>query len=101
MEELTRQINNIYERNLNRDDKVIAHNGVEVRYPFLDEHVIKFSAVDIPINFKINKLILRNVASHYLKLDEIAEEPKRAIQFGAKSAKMTKDGNKHGTDLLK
>ncbi|QID87059.1 hypothetical protein GRS66_009715 [Saccharomyces pastorianus] len=101
VEELTRQINNIYERNLNRDDKVIAHNGVEVRYPFLDEHVIEFSTNDIPINYKINKLILRKVASQYLKLDEIAEEPKRAIQFGAKSAKMTKDGNKHGTDLLK
>ncbi|QHS75193.1 putative asparagine synthase SPAR_M00380 [Saccharomyces paradoxus] len=101
VEELTRQINNIYDRNLNRDDKVIAYNGVEVRYPFLDEHVIKFSTVEIPINFKVNKLILRKVALQYLKLDGISAEPKRAIQFGAKSAKMTKDGNKHGTDLLK
>ncbi|CAI4035390.1 hypothetical protein SMKI_13G0380 [Saccharomyces mikatae IFO 1815] len=100
VEELTKQINNIYERNLNRDDKVIAHNGVEVRYPFLDEYVIKFSTVEIPINYKVNKLILRKVASQYLKLDGISEEPKRAIQFGAKSAKMTKDSNKHGTDLL-
>ncbi|CAI4047573.1 putative asparagine synthase SKDI_13G0430 [Saccharomyces kudriavzevii IFO 1802] len=101
VKELTRQINNIYERNLNRDDKVIAHNGVEVRYPFLDEYVINLSTLEIPINYKVNKLILRKVASLFLKLDEIAEEPKRAIQFGAKSAKMTKDGNKHGTDLLK
>ncbi|AJS94950.1 hypothetical protein H822_YJM1444M00038 [Saccharomyces cerevisiae YJM1444] len=101
VEELTRQINNIYDRNLNRDDKVIAHNGVEVRYPFLDEYVIKLSTAEIPINFKVNKLILRKVASQYLKLDGISSEPKRAIQFGAKSAKMTKDGNKHGTDLLK
>ena len=72
VEELTRQINNIYDRNLNRDDKVIAYNGVEVRYPFLDEHVIKFSTVEIPINFKVNKLILRKVALQYLKLDGIS-----------------------------
>lgn len=99
--ELTRQINNIHDRNLNRDDKVIAHNGVEVRYPFLDINVIDFSINQIPINFKINKLILRHLAKQRLNLAEIALEPKRAIQFGSKSAKMTKNGNKKGTDLLK
>lgn len=98
--ELTRQINNIYDRNLNRDDKVIANNGVEVRYPFLDEEVIKFSTMEIPINYKVNKMILRKIASEKLNLATISDEPKRAIQFGAKSAKMTKDGNKHGTDIL-
>ena len=101
VEELQRQINNIHDRNLNRDDKVIADNGVEVRYPFLDESVIKFSTSEIPINYKINKFILRELAKNVLNLGPIAEEPKRAIQFGAKSAKMTKDGNKNGTDLLK
>lgn len=97
---LTLQINNIHDRNLNRDDKVIASNGVEVRYPFLDEKVVQFST-ELPINYKVNKKILRDMALMKLKLEGIAEEPKRAIQFGAKSAKMTKDGNKHGTDLLK
>ncbi|GAV46434.1 hypothetical protein ZYGR_0A00250 [Zygosaccharomyces rouxii] len=101
VEELTRQINNIYNRNLNRDDKVIAANGVEVRYPFLDRHVIEFSMQSIPINWKINKLILRKLALEKLNLNSISEEPKRAIQFGSKSAKMTKDGNRHGTDVLK
>lgn len=98
--ELTKQINNIHDRNLNRDDKVIASNGVEVRYPFLDEDVINYS-IGIPINYKINKFILRKLASDKLSLGTIAGEPKRAIQFGSKSAKMTKDGNKKGTDLLK
>lgn len=97
--ELTKQINNIHDRNLNRDDKVIASNGVEVRYPFLDESVIKYS-INIPINYKINKHILRKLASEKLSLGSIADEPKRAIQFGSKSAKMTKDGNKKGTDTL-
>lgn len=101
VEELQRQINNIHDRNLNRDDKVIADNGVEVRYPFLDESVIQFSTSEIPINYKINKFILRELAKTKLLLGPIAEEPKRAIQFGAKSAKMTKDGNKNGTDILK
>lgn len=99
--ELTNQINNIHDRNLNRDDKVIADNGVEVRYPFLDNEVVKYSTEMIPINFKINKLILRELADKKLKLGSIAMEPKRAIQFGSKSAKMTKDGNKNGTDILK
>lgn len=100
-EELSKQINNIYERNLNRDDKVIACNGVEVRYPFLDEQVIEFSTQHLPVNYKVNKMILRLLAQEKLNLQGICEEPKRAIQFGTKSAKMTKDGNKHGTDILK
>ncbi|QLQ81789.1 hypothetical protein HG537_0G00430 [Torulaspora globosa] len=98
--ELSRQINNIHDRNLNRDDKVIATNGVEVRYPFLDHDVIQFSAQELPISYKINKLVLRRLALDKLALEGICDEPKRAIQFGTKSAKMTKDGNKHGTDRL-
>ena len=74
---------------------------MEVRYPFLDEKVIKYSVSEIPINYKQNKKILRSLASQKLTLGIIADEPKRAIQFGSKSAKMTKDGNKHGTDTLK
>lgn len=100
-EELNRQINNIHDRNLNRDDKVIANNGVEVRYPFLDHEVIQFSTQELPINYKVNKMVLRKLALDKLALEGICDEPKRAIQFGTKSAKMTKDGNKHGTDQLK
>lgn len=99
-EELTRQINNIHERNLQRDDKVISDNGVEVRYPFLSHDVIQFSTQEIEINYKISKLILRKLASQ-IGLEFVSEEPKRAIQFGAKSAKMTANGNKKGTDELK
>ena len=101
VEELTKQINNIHDRNLNRDDKVIADNGVEVRYPYLDCNVIEYSTMHIPINYKRDKFILRELATRRLALGSIAGEPKRAIQFGSKSAKMTKDGNKNGTDILK
>ncbi|SCU86192.1 LADA_0D12904g1_1 [Lachancea dasiensis] len=97
--ELERQINNIHDRNLSRDDKVVASNGVEVRYPFLDEAVVEFST-GLPITYKVNKMILRKLAQERLFMSSISEEPKRAIQFGAKSAKMTKNGNKHGTDVV-
>lgn len=98
--ELEHQINNIPERNLIRDDKVIATHGVEVRYPFLDKRVIQYSTGHIPINYKIDKRILRTLASKKLHLDSISTEPKRAIQFGAKSAKMHKNSQKRGTDII-
>ncbi|AGO12900.1 AaceriADL350Cp [[Ashbya] aceris (nom. inval.)] len=99
VEELTRQINNIHDRNLNRDDKVLACHGVEARYPFLDEEVIKAS-VALPISYKNDKMILRKLAREKLHLFDISDVPKRAIQFGARSAKMTKDANKNGTDVI-
>lgn len=99
-DELTRQISNIHDRNLNRDDKVISSHGVEVRYPFLDEEVIRFS-VELPINYKINKMILRQIASKKLNLDFISEEPKRAIQFGARSAKINDKSSKYGTSVIR
>lgn len=99
--ELTRQINNIHERNLQRDDKVIADNGVEMRYPFLCEHVVQYSTEEIEINYKVSKYILRQYALLKLGLEWVWEEPKRAIQFGAKSAKMTvTSGKTKGTDVI-
>lgn len=98
--ELTKQINNIHDKNLDRDDKVISCHGVEARYPFLDEDVIEFST-QLPINYKVNKMILRELALKKLDLTEVSSQPKRAIQFGSRSAKITKDLNKHGTDKLK
>ncbi|KAH3686601.1 hypothetical protein WICPIJ_002400 [Wickerhamomyces pijperi] len=98
--ELTTQINGIHDRNLNRDDKVISHNGVEVRYPYLDHSVIKYSTEKVEINYKVAKLILRDYAGEILDLQFVREEKKRAIQFGAKSARMVKDGSKKGQALI-
>ena len=95
--ELNKQINNIHDRNLNRDDKVIAINGVELRYPFLDEDVVEWSTSSVPLNLKRNKTILRNIARNMLSFRDISLEPKRAIQFGSKSAKMF-DSKIKGTD---
>lgn len=95
--ELNKQINNIHDRNLNRDDKVIAINGVELRYPFLDEHVVDWSTSCVPLNLKRNKTILRSIARNIFNFRDISLEPKRAIQFGSKSAKMF-DSKIKGTD---
>ncbi|SGZ39638.1 related to Asparagine synthetase domain-containing protein YML096W [Hanseniaspora guilliermondii] len=95
--ELNKQINNIHDRNLNRDDKVIAINGVELRYPFLDENVVEWSTSCVPLNLKRNKTILRNIARNIFNFRDISLEPKRAIQFGSKSAKMF-DSKIKGTD---
>lgn len=97
--ELTIQINGIYDRNLNRDDKVISSNGVEVRYPYLDHELITYSTAEIEINYKVAKYILREYADS-LGLAFVKDEKKRAIQFGAKSARMVKDGTKKGQALV-
>ncbi|ODV63087.1 putative asparagine synthase [Ascoidea rubescens DSM 1968] len=104
-EELLLDISRIWKRNLGRDDKVICSWGKELRYPFLCNDIIDFSLKKIPLNYKkkrekkqskngqlpklIKKYFLRKVAVS-LDLEFVSEEPKRAIQFGARSARMDK-----------
>lgn len=96
----------IHHRNLGRDDRVIAAWGKEVRYPFLDTNFIRL-VCDIPANLKfrydfcitrskrgerqvlrpVRKYLLRELAAS-MGLVWVQHEPKRAIQFGAKLAKM-------------
>lgn len=106
--ELQLDFDRLYERNLGRDDRVCAIWGKELRYAFLDEQVIKW-ALDCPIEQKVarnadgvveSKVILRQMARRNgLKL--VSEEKKRAIQFGARSAKMDPGSGKlKGTDRI-
>lgn len=77
-------------RNLGRDDRVCASWGREVRYPFLDREMVEF-AFSLPLSNKtdghITKIALREAAKRQ-GLGEVVYEKKRAIQFGARSAKM-------------
>lgn len=110
-DELQHDLSNLYIRNLSRDDKVISNWAKEVRYPYLDDFFIRFVTEKIPLSYKIryNPLtgeIIRKYALRILAqrmgLDWVAKEPKRAIQFGAKSAKMeVGTGKMKGTDKLK
>ncbi|CAK7275119.1 hypothetical protein SEPCBS57363_006517 [Sporothrix epigloea] len=88
-------------RNLGRDDRVLSHWGREVRFPFLDEQLVRW-AIALPVWAKCDfetmggenddgvepaKRVLRLLAQS-LGLPGVAREKKRAIQFGARTAKM-------------
>ncbi|KDP41316.1 hypothetical protein JCGZ_15723 [Jatropha curcas] len=93
-EEMKLDMQRIWKRNMGRDDRCIADNGKEARFPFLDEDVIR-TLLDIPL-WKVanlnqpsgtgDKKILREVA-WMLGLHEAAILPKRAIQFGSRIAR--------------
>ncbi|ODQ78099.1 hypothetical protein BABINDRAFT_163121 [Babjeviella inositovora NRRL Y-12698] len=109
--ELLHDLNRLYVRNLGRDDRVISSWGKELRYPFLDEALIRFTVEEVPLDLKYNyqchcsgcvsqdatecsadfksirKWLLRELALSY-NMEYVAHEAKRAIQFGAKSAKL-------------
>ena len=112
-DELELDFDRLGERNLGRDDRVISHWGREVRYPYLDEKVVSWT-LELPIWSKcgfgqkeINcetpvlepgKSILRLLAWK-LGMRGAAVERKRAIQFGARTAKM-QIGSMTGTQIL-
>lgn len=115
---LAHDMNVIYERNLGRDDRAMASWGKELRYPYLDETVVEFSlnciAPDLKMRFwwetratkKGHKRVKQYERKHILRevarlmcLPGAALETKRAIQFGARSAKLEVGQNKaKGTD---
>lgn len=96
LEEVQLDVGRISQRNLGRDDRMVGDNGREVRYPYLDSQVISFLS-SLPLPLKANlayprgvgeKLLLRLLARS-LGLVSVAGLPKRAIQFGARTAKMS------------
>ncbi|ETN46560.1 uncharacterized protein HMPREF1541_00745 [Cyphellophora europaea CBS 101466] len=123
--ELDLDYQRIGQRNLGRDDRVISHWGKETRYPFLDEDFVEFTlylpvwekcgfrsdksipkhyedvpAAVAPTDLEPAKLLLR-LAAWQLGMRKVAAEKKRAIQFGARTAKMEAGGGrKKGTDAL-
>ena len=116
-QELKLDFQRLGQRNLGRDDRVISHWGKEVRYPYLDEVLVEW-ALRIPVWEKCGfgqtimttashgfhpplqpgKKLLRLLAWK-LGMSQVALEPKRAIQFGARTAKM-ETGKVKGTQTL-
>ena len=114
-DELDLDFNRLGKRNLGRDDRVISHWGKEVRYPYLDEGLVSW-ALRLPVWEKCGfgqvdscgdgsiplldpgKKLLRLLAWR-LGLQNTAVEKKRAIQFGARTAKM-EVGKTKGTQKL-
>lgn len=118
-DELVLDFSRLGERNLGRDDRVISHWGREVRYPYLDEDLVDW-ALALPVAEKcgfgqsrtaLSKLTddggpdiepgkkLLRLAAWKLGLKTAAMEKKRAIQFGARTAKMEM-GNIKGDQLI-
>ncbi|KAK0253447.1 hypothetical protein LTR91_013476 [Friedmanniomyces endolithicus] len=118
LDELDLDIGRLGKRNLGRDDRVISHWGREARFPFLDEDLLAW-AMNAPVTEKCGfgesevsqeqmedesellepgKKVLRCLAWK-LGMKQVAKEKKRAIQFGARTAKM-ETGRTKGTQLL-
>ena len=100
--ELEFDFQRIGKRNLGRDDYVTSHWGKEVRYSYLDEDFVRHTlslkvwqkcGVRESLSEKVAeavepaKMLLRLLALD-LGLQGLAREKKRAIQFGARTAKM-------------
>jgi len=110
--ELQLDLHRLGKRNLGRDDRVTADWAKEMRYPFLDERVVAH-CLSLPVTSKCpfadpvvdgevenGKKVLRLLAQK-LGLGNVAREAKRAVQFGARSAKMSIESrNTKGTDFL-
>ncbi|CAG8602481.1 28227_t:CDS:2, partial [Racocetra persica] len=91
-------VDRISTRNLGRDDRVITSHSKESRFPYLSTNVVSFLC-SLPIHIKADmrfprgtgeKLLLRHVARK-LGLINASMLWKRAIQFGAKTARMTNE----------
>ncbi|AEO66606.1 uncharacterized protein THITE_2150398 [Thermothielavioides terrestris NRRL 8126] len=110
IDELLLDVGRLGKRNLGRDDRVMAHWGKEVRFPFLDERLVRW-AIETPAWEKCDfdngeeaaglepgKRVLRLLALD-LGMQTVAKEKKRAIQFGSRTAKM-ETGRVKGTTLI-
>jgi len=102
-------LKNIKARDLDRDEAIAEHYGLELKIPFLDKELVDYS-LKIPGEYKIKgnikKFILRKVAMQIGLKEEYAMRKKRAAQYGSridnailKLAK--KRGFKYKTDYLK
>ncbi|CAD0107281.1 unnamed protein product, partial [Aureobasidium uvarum] len=114
-DELDLDVDRLGKRNLGRDDRVLSNWARETRFPFLDEDLVKW-AVNAPVwercgfgenkedldcetgSLEPAKKVLRCLAWK-LGMKKVAAEKKRAIQFGARTAKM-EAGRSKGTQAI-
>ena len=107
LSEMQMDLDRLGHRNLGRDDRCLSDNGREARFPFLDEDFVQWLC-DIPLRIKCDltlpkgqgdKRIFRLMALSLGFSESVAFRPKKAMQFGAKSAKIASSDCK-GDDLL-
>lgn len=104
-DEIEMELLRISERNLGRDNRILSDHGIAARMPFLDENLVNFLTASVPISVRTrlelprglgDKILLRALAWD-LGLHKTALEPKRAIQFGSRIAKLENSKEK-GSD---
>lgn len=91
IDELKLDVGRLGKRNLGRDDRAMAHWGKEVRFPFLDERLVKW-AMETPTwekcdfdnaeelsGVEAGKRVLRLLALE-LGMEQVAREKKRAVR---------------------
>ncbi|KAJ2960335.1 hypothetical protein NQZ79_g4310 [Umbelopsis isabellina] len=101
IQELQLDVDRIAARNMGRDDRIISDHGKEVRFPFLSTTVVQWlcaTRCDLKMDMRYprgigEKSLLRHLCRE-LGMQEASRNWKRAIQFGAKTAKMTGDTRK-------
>ncbi|KAJ1961005.1 hypothetical protein GGI12_003490 [Dipsacomyces acuminosporus] len=105
-QEIRLDVQRIATRNLGRDDRIVSDSSKESRYPFLAANVVRFLS-SVPLDRKMDmryargygeKLLLRLLA-YQLGLANASALAKRAIQFGARTAKMESSHTKGHTRL--
>ena len=91
--EMILDLSRLWQRNLGRDDRVLADHGRDIRHPFLDELIIDYVSRSDPESMLSlngsNKPVLREIAREHLGFPIVANLRKRAIQFGTRLAQQT------------
>lgn len=100
---MEKDVENLWLRNLERDDKIAMLNSVEGRFPYLDPNVVGL-ALSLPLELKIangvRKRLLREVALELGLPEEFAMREKKACQYGSHSQKLLqKVAKRHGLTL--
>ncbi|MFW9849922.1 MAG: asparagine synthase C-terminal domain-containing protein [Candidatus Thorarchaeota archaeon] len=92
--ELMREVSITHEANISRDERVIAANGVQAIFPYLDPNFSQL-ALTLPSNLKVNpgviperKVVFRQLAIRMGLPEQLALTPKKATQFSSGSSKI-------------
>ncbi len=92
--QLKHEISLSHEANISRDERVIAANGINAYFPYLESRFTR-TALSLPAEWKITrdriperKVIFRELAQRMGLPAELALTPKKATQFSSGSSKM-------------
>lgn len=105
IEEMSKDIDRVWNRNFGRDDRAISDNGIEMRFPFFDIELINLlSFYDVldSCDFSLQrgvgeKRVLRQLLYNKFGCKISWNFEKRAIQFGTSLAKET-NKDKYGSN---